>query len=57
MKNENITGLGLSEVLFLIFLILKLCKIINWSWLWIFSPLWISLVLYLLLCLIIYLKK
>ncbi len=25
--------------LFLIFLILKLCGVIAWSWLWVFSPL------------------
>lgn len=58
MKDNNIKGLGFSEVLFLIFLTLKLCKIINWSWLWIFSPLWISIGFWLLIyiiCKIIYL--
>lgn len=28
--------------LFVIFLLLKIFKIVNWSWIWIFSPLWIS---------------
>ena len=28
--------------LFLIFLIMKLINIINWAWIWIFSPLWIA---------------
>lgn len=27
--------------MFLVFLALKLAKYINWSWWWVFSPLWI----------------
>lgn len=47
-KNTNTAsgGLGLSTVLFLIFLVLKLCNVINWSWWWVTAPLWGSLVLY-----------
>ena len=26
-----------------LFLILKLCGVISWSWWWIFSPIWVSL--------------
>jgi hypothetical protein len=39
-------GLGLGTVLFLIFLVLKLCNVIDWSWWWVTSPLWISAILY-----------
>lgn len=28
-------------LLFIFFLILKLCDVITWSWLWVFAPLWI----------------
>lgn len=43
-NNSNVGGgLGLSTVLFLIFLVLKLCNIIDWSWWWVTSPLWINL--------------
>lgn len=28
-------------ILFIVFLILKLCKVIAWSWWWVTSPLWI----------------
>ena len=28
-----------------LFLILKLCGIISWSWWWIFSPIWVSLLI------------
>lgn len=32
---------GLPVILFTVFLILKLCKVIGWSWWWVASPLWI----------------
>ena len=32
-------------ILFIVFLILKLCKVIDWSWWWVTSPLWIMLIL------------
>ena len=35
-------GLGLGEVLFIVFLILKLTGVIDWSWWWVTAPLWIS---------------
>ncbi len=41
MKN---TGLGLLDVLLIIFIVLKLLKIITWSWLWVLSPLWINII-------------
>lgn len=46
-KNDTsrTSGIGLAEVLFLIFLTLKLCGVINWPWIWVLSPLWISLLL------------
>jgi hypothetical protein len=36
------TGVGIPTILTLIFLVLKLTDNIDWSWWWIFSPLWIS---------------
>jgi hypothetical protein len=43
MKESNSKssgGIGLCSLLFLIFLTLKLCGVITWSWWWITSPLW-----------------
>jgi len=37
----KIKGIGLPVILFIVFLILKLCKEIDWSWWWVTSPLWI----------------
>ena len=33
---------GPAFLLFLVFLVLKLCKVITWSWWWVTAPLWIS---------------
>jgi uncharacterized protein (DUF983 family) len=38
-------GIGLGSVLFVVFLVLKLVGVIDWSWWWVTSPLWIPLVL------------
>lgn len=37
------TGLGLFSVLQVIFIVLKLCNLINWSWWAVLIPTWISL--------------
>ena len=42
MGNESNGGIGISMILFLIFLVLKLTNVINWSWWWVTSPLWIG---------------
>lgn len=34
-------GLSFCEVLLVVFIVLKLCKVINWSWWWVLSPFWI----------------
>lgn len=44
-NNNNGTsgGVGFVGLLTITFIILKLCKVIDWSWVWVLSPLWISL--------------
>ena len=59
MKNNNnevnvSIGGGFSGLLFIAFLILKLCNVITWSWWWVTAPLWIP-VAFVLVVLIIYL--
>lgn len=46
------TGIGFTGLLQPVFIVLKLCGIIKWSWLWVLSPLWISMVL-VVVCLIV----
>lgn len=38
-------GVSLATVLLVIFLVLKLTGLIDWSWLWVLSPLWIPIAL------------
>jgi len=46
MSNGNkAKNLSWPSLLLVIFIILKLTKIIDWSWLWILSPLWIGVAL------------
>ena len=46
MKTDTSTnGIGFLSLITAIFIILKLCGVIAWSWWWVFSPFWIGLVL------------
>ena len=42
MNNGTQSGMGFTSVLTVIFIVLKLCKVITWSWWWVLSPIWIS---------------
>ena len=39
MKNEQ--GVGIGFILFIVFLVLKLTKVVTWSWWIVTAPLWI----------------
>ena len=57
-KEVKTVGLGFADALALLFIALKLCGVINWSWIWVLSPIWISLgVLAVLAILIVLLAK
>lgn len=51
MKDKNVrnSGMGFISVLTLIFIVLKLTNNINWSWVWVLSPIWISTILIILI--------
>ena len=38
-------GIGFTGALQIAFIVLKLCKVINWSWVWVLTPTWICLIL------------
>ena len=44
-KSSSSSGIGLTGVLFVVFLVLKLTGNIDWSWWWVTSPLWIPIAL------------
>lgn len=48
MENNNSTtsgGIGFIGLLTIVFIVLKLLHVINWSWLWVLSPLWIGAII------------
>ena len=45
MGSKNSGGLGIAEILTLIFIILKFTGTLQWSWIWVLSPIWITLAL------------
>jgi hypothetical protein len=55
VKNSN-GGIGFVGLLTIVFIVLKLLKVISWSWLWVLSPLWIATLLIIILIIIHSLK-
>ena len=54
MSDKNASsGIGISGVLFIVFLVLKLTETIDWSWWWVTAPLWIPWGLLLIVSIII----
>lgn len=46
MKENASGGIGLAGILFIVFLVLKLTHVINWSWWWVTCPLWAPVALF-----------
>lgn len=46
-------GLGFSGLLTIVFIVLKLCNVINWNWFWVLSPVIFSAALWILLFVIL----
>lgn len=53
-KREVVYGrVPLTTILFVVFLVLKLCGVIDWPWIWVFAPLWIPFALVLVLFIVL----
>lgn len=46
-------GLGFFDALALVFIVLKLTGVINWSWWWVLAPIWMPIALLLIAVVII----
>jgi len=46
-------GIGFTGLLSIVFIVLKLTNIINWSWWWVLAPFWIITLLILVLLIFI----
>jgi len=54
-SNRSSGGIGFGGLLSIVFIILKLCGVIHWSWLWVLAPLWMptAIVLFVLIIILI----
>lgn len=54
MNNKAGCGsVGIAGTLTIVFIVLKLCGLIAWSWTWVLSPLWISAIFWVILVIIV----
>lgn len=58
MDKSTQAGVGFMGLLFVVFLVLKLTKVISWSWWWVTVPLWgpVAITLLLLIIMFLYLQ-
>lgn len=48
-KTTNTSGISIVGLLGIVFIVLKLCNIIDWSWWWVLCPFWIGIAIFLLI--------
>lgn len=48
-NNSTAGGIGFCGLLTIVFIVLKLTKVIAWSWIWVLAPIWIPTVIWLVL--------
>lgn len=56
MSNSNTStsgGIGFTGLLTIVFIVLKLCHVIEWSWWWVLAPLWIPFSIWLIYVLVV----
>lgn len=42
-SSTSFGGIGFVGLLTIVFITLKLCNVIEWSWWWVLSPIWITI--------------
>ena len=58
VSSSSSGGIGFVGLLTIVFLVLKLTNVIAWSWWWIFSPIWITiLIVVAIICLLYFVLK
>ncbi len=45
INNNSSGGIGFAGLLTIVFIVLKLLGKIDWSWWWVLSPIWISILI------------
>ena len=58
MNDARDIGISFFELLTIVFVVLKLTNVINWSWWWVLSPIWIpislAIIVFLLFLFVVY---
>lgn len=53
-SNTTSSGVGFAGLLQIAFIVLKLIGVIDWSWVWVLSPTWISAILVTVVLLVVF---
>lgn len=57
-NNENgVAGIGVSGLLGVAFVILKLCHVIEWPWIWVLAPFWVPVAIVVAILLVLAILK
>lgn len=54
MDNNIRTSIGFWDLLVVAFIVLKLCGVIKWSWIWVLAPFWIPIILIVIIVFILF---
>lgn len=54
MDNNIKTSIGFWDLLVVAFIVLKLCGVIKWSWIWVLAPFWIPIILIVIIIFILF---
>lgn len=57
MDENNNTGIGIPGVSLIVFIVLKLCNLVDWPWWVVLSPLWLYAIIILVVILFIVAKN
>ena len=49
MNNQTSGGIGFAGILTIVFIVLKLTRVIAWSWWWVLSPIWLSFCIFIII--------
>lgn len=57
MKEQSGGSISMMDILGVALMVLKLCGVIKWSWIWVLSPFWYQLVLFVVIFIIFFIIK
>lgn len=56
-ENGGSGGIGFVGILQIAFIVLKLTKVISWSWFWVLAPTWIMALFWVVLLIVLFIKN